>query len=295
MNDATRKPEQPKAILLATDLSSRCDRALDRAAMLARDWGARLVVLHVQTGDDAREGGPRDAGAPRSAAERSEAALARVRRDLSQELAEVEVILESGEPAERIEAVARSSGAGLIVTGVARDEPFGRSFAGNTVLRLGRLSSLPVLVVRTRPRPYREILVATDFSESSRRALDTAAAMFPQAGLTLMHAYEVPFSGLVDKQALAERLQGLESQAFERFLSDLAPEERQRVRTLSEHGTPDRAIWSFMRRNGVDLVAIGSHGRSAVFERFIGSVASQVLENAAGDVLLVRDPRAASR
>ena len=34
-------------ILLATDLSARSDRAMDRALMLARREGAELVVLHV--------------------------------------------------------------------------------------------------------------------------------------------------------------------------------------------------------------------------------------------------------
>src|SRR5690606_5948022 len=37
----------PSTILLATDLSARCDRALDRAAMLASQWHAELVVLHA--------------------------------------------------------------------------------------------------------------------------------------------------------------------------------------------------------------------------------------------------------
>ncbi len=34
-------------ILLATDLSCRCDRALDRATMLAHEWQAKMIVLHV--------------------------------------------------------------------------------------------------------------------------------------------------------------------------------------------------------------------------------------------------------
>lgn len=286
MDEPGGRQERPGAVLLATDLSSRCDRALDRAAQLAKDWGARLVVLHVvEQPDDAVQG---------AASGMAAAALDRVRRDLGEAGAalDVEVRVETGDPAARIGEVARATGAGLIVTGVARDEPFGRTAPGSTVLRLGRQSSVPVLVVRARPRPHAEVLVATDFSDSSRQALDTAAALFPDAALTLLHAYEVPFSGLIDRQMLETRLHGLEAEAFERFLEDMPAARRQRIRTVVEHQRPDRAIAAYMRDRGVDLVVIGSHGRSAVFERMLGSVAAQVLACAPGDVLLVRDRRA---
>src|SRR3546814_5841376 len=38
---------KPRRILLATDLTSRCDRALDRASQLASEWDAELVAAHV--------------------------------------------------------------------------------------------------------------------------------------------------------------------------------------------------------------------------------------------------------
>lgn len=34
-------------LLLASDLSSRCDRASDRAVQLARAWKAKLLVVHA--------------------------------------------------------------------------------------------------------------------------------------------------------------------------------------------------------------------------------------------------------
>ena len=37
----------PKRIALATDLSHRCDRALDRALMVAKAWQAELTVIHA--------------------------------------------------------------------------------------------------------------------------------------------------------------------------------------------------------------------------------------------------------
>ena len=40
-------PQPPGAVLLSTDLSCRCDRALDRAVLSAKEWQARLVALTV--------------------------------------------------------------------------------------------------------------------------------------------------------------------------------------------------------------------------------------------------------
>ena len=37
----------PRRVLLASDLSARCDRALDRAALIAAHWQGPLTVLNV--------------------------------------------------------------------------------------------------------------------------------------------------------------------------------------------------------------------------------------------------------
>jgi len=47
MADALPTFTPPKKVLLATDLSARSDRALDRATQLARQWDAGLVVVHA--------------------------------------------------------------------------------------------------------------------------------------------------------------------------------------------------------------------------------------------------------
>jgi hypothetical protein len=47
VNAPSRISEPARKILLATDLSARCDRALYRAAMLAKQWRSGLIVLHV--------------------------------------------------------------------------------------------------------------------------------------------------------------------------------------------------------------------------------------------------------
>src|SRR4030066_2328266 len=62
---------------------------------------------------------------------------------------------------------------------------------GTTAERVVRKGDRPVLVVKRPPEgPYRHVLVAVDFSDTSHRALALAAHLAPGAHLTLLHAYE---------------------------------------------------------------------------------------------------------
>ena len=63
----------PATILFATDLSSRCDRALDRSLMLAKQWGAHLVALTVVEPGDHFNPVPMDALGGTGAAPRDRA------------------------------------------------------------------------------------------------------------------------------------------------------------------------------------------------------------------------------
>jgi nucleotide-binding universal stress UspA family protein len=191
----------PKTILLATDLSCRCDRALDRATALAAEWQARLVVLHAL-----QEPAPvTDLPSWRRPPDPRQTAWQRVRRDSQGvEGVEIDVIVERGEPASLILEVIERLGCELVVTGVARDETLGRIMLGTTVEKLVRNANVPVLVVKSRPRgPYRNVVVATDFSEGSRCAREVALALLPAAQVSLFHAYDVVFEGFIDDKTAA--------------------------------------------------------------------------------------------
>src|SRR5690348_6645433 len=121
-----RTEGRPNKILLGTDLSARSDRALDRAALLAAECDAQLLVVHVLEEEPAMsgEGGPipswRRPPDPQRVAER------RLRTDLRGLEARPVVIVEKGEPGEVLLRVAEAHGCDLIVTGLARDELLGR-------------------------------------------------------------------------------------------------------------------------------------------------------------------------
>lgn len=285
----------PKTILLATDLSSRCDRAMDRAAHLADLWGARLVVLNVIEHEYELAEPARSADLPswRRPPEREAVVAAQVRRDLGGTLKGAEIRVVEGAAVATIEAVAREIGADLIVTGIARDETLGRYFLGSTVERLARRTPVPLLIVKSRMRPYGEVLVATDFSPSSQHALTAAARFFPQTPLTLLHAWEIPFSGFLDKPDFRRQWTEMEKAGCDTFVaqSELSQDRRRDLRVLLEHGSPETMVRTYMRDKGVDLVVVGTHGRSGLFDVRLGGTAKRILESAPGDVLLVREPR----
>lgn len=291
----------PGTILLATDLSARCDRALDRAVQLARQWQARLVAVTVVDPGTLSEtrvraapppswGGDDDGPAART--------LRQLRRDAAATDVDIVVRVEEGRVNETLARVAAEEGAGLIVTGIARSESLGRTVLGSTVDWLARHATVPVLVVRDRTRgAYRNIVLASDFSPSARLALERAAGLFAGVPMTVFNAFEVPFLGMMDPKAQSAIAQGREAATREGqdFLAaaTLDPAPREAIRLHVEHGEPVRLTYEYARDHEADLIVLGTHGRSALFDILIGSIARRILETAATDILLVRNPAAA--
>jgi Universal stress protein UspA and related nucleotide-binding proteins len=292
MSASTQQP--PRTILLATDLSARCDRALDRAAGLAARWQAKLVAATivepaVDQGIAALQPRWRRASDPVRVAER------RLLEDAADTSVHVSVVVEEGDPADRIAAIAERYHADLIVTGLARDEALGRFALGNTVDRLVRRSSAPILIVKNRVRgEYGSIVAATDFSAPSEHALRTAADWFPGRPLTVFHAYEVPFSGLVPDVKYRQDYRKVAVQECHEFLAkaDLSQEIRQKLTSVVEEGMPAELLHQYVQEFHVDLVVLGAKGRNPALDLLIGNTATDILARLACDALLVRTPPA---
>lgn len=298
MNESFWKPGVPRSILLATDLGGRCDRALDRAVLLARRWNARLVVMTVIEPDATVPQPGSRLEMPGWYVEQAPALLAtrQLARDAGAEDVRASVRVEQGHVGRNLLRVAEEEGCSLIVTGVARHEVFGRMVLGSTVDWLVRHSPLPVLVVRNRARnDYRTLVAASDWSPSSKQALESATGLFPEAVVSILHGFDVPFLGMLDSNrdtAVAQtREQALSDGRA--FLGELAAPgiAGEPPRLVVEHGDPARLLRLFAQQYGTELAVVGTHGRSALFDVVIGSVAKRILEQAVIDVLVVRDPR----
>jgi nucleotide-binding universal stress UspA family protein len=128
----------------------------------------------------------------------------------------------------------------------------------------------------------RQILFATDFSASSEAAARVARDYARQFGARL-HILHVVWGGTdpVTPPLLA------------RLAEDLRKDVP--VVTAVEAGAPAAQIVRYAERHGIDLVVLGTHGRTGVTRALLGSVAEQVVRTAPCPVLTVgREPRAAA-
>lgn len=279
---------KPNRILLATDLTVRCDRALDRAVLLASQWDAELKVLHVLVAPQPVADEPSWHNSPDRAAT--------ARRQILSDLREtgkvrLEVIVERGQPAPKVLEAAESRGAELIVAGVPREETIARALLGSTLGTVARKAKAPLLVAKTRPRgPYRHVVVATDFSAASRSALETAIELVPDAEITVFHCFRVQFESFADdkmavRAATAARAME-EARAFGASMPAAAS--RPAMPVLCEHGDIVRVLTALAHEKETDLVVLGAKGHSRVADLLLGSTAQRLVAELPIDVLLAR-------
>lgn len=272
-----------KPILLATDMTARCDRAFDRALMLAKIWGTRLIVVHVLDPKQAKKKNliPKEA-----------------RIQLEEELPEtdvdVEFIIEMGNVGELVIETAKRERCGLIVTGVAHYDGFSDVFLGSPVDHMVRHADGPVLIVKRKPvKPYCSILTATDFSDCSMTALNTAAEMFPEVPLHLVHAFNVPYSGWLKSDQVAKDIGSEEAKLMERFLAQTTINNAtfKRLETYNEKGELGVVLFKKIKEVKSDLVVLGTHGKSGFMRASMGNNARVLLGWLKQDVMMVRDSK----
>jgi nucleotide-binding universal stress UspA family protein len=144
--------------------------------------------------------------------------------------------------------------------------------------------------------PPRQILVAVDFSEQSRQALDYAAELARPFGaaIDLVHVWEVPAffptggeAGFGNK-SMFEMLSNGAQEALTNF-TDEAKKRGISVRSArTEPGAPAYRVTEIAREGGYDLIVVGTHGRTGLTRVLLGSVAENVVRHAPCPVLAVR-------
>ena len=136
------------------------------------------------------------------------------------------------------------------------------------------------------------ILVPMDSSPMAKRALDHALSIHPDVHCTVLHVVdyiEESYSAraLLGGEKLRERAQKRAENLFE-DAALIADEHGVAIDTATTVGDPAREIVQYAEDHEIDLIVIGSHGRSPMSRILLGSVAETVTRRAPVPVTVVR-------
>jgi nucleotide-binding universal stress UspA family protein len=278
-------------IAVATDFSTRSDRALTRASMLAKAHGAELLLIHVIDDDQPVS----VIEAHRTEASKLLANLDRSMRELTGVASRSEILL--GDPFARITSAAAEANVGLLVMGAHRRQLLRDQFRGTTVERAIRRSRVPVLVANAVPAgAYEKVLLATDLSDQSGHALEHAVSLTFLEGsrFSLVYVFE-PLArralgrALVSRNEIADYVADEHAQAMAR-LRAFAEEWRLEGLRLFAHDlrrSIERDVLDMAGEQDARLVVVGSGQKGLLEALMLGSVAEGVLRDSERDVLVI--------
>lgn len=138
---------------------------------------------------------------------------------------------------------------------------------------------------------YSEILLPTDGGPASKSATDHAVDLAAASDARLHALYVLDTTAYPAMEAGAETVQSAlreEGQAALEGVTDAA--EAAGVPVVSEFvtDTPHRGIIEYAEDNDVDLIVMGTHGRTGLDRFLLGSVTERVVRTAETPVLTVR-------
>jgi nucleotide-binding universal stress UspA family protein len=141
---------------------------------------------------------------------------------------------------------------------------------------------------------YAHILIATDFSEASTKAVRFGAELAQRSGaeVTLAHVFDPsPYMRLLEPRSPEEAEQAMGGAArdgLERIV-ETHLQNVERVHTVAlRNPSAAAALCAHAGDHDIDLVVMGTRGRSGIVRMLLGSCAARLVRHAPCDVLVVR-------
>ena len=142
---------------------------------------------------------------------------------------------------------------------------------------------------------FEKIMVATDGSETAKKAVDTAVGIAKECEKKLYAVHVISMEFLYEtlptdeelEEAFQEKLmtEGKQATAYVENVGKAANVE---VESVILQGIPAEEIIGFAEKNDIDLIVIGTHGLTGIKRFLLGSVAEKVVRHATNSVLVVR-------
>lgn len=285
-------------VLFPTDGSDAASEVLDHALNVAEIHDATVHVLNV--------------------ADTTQESLTRIGHDvvdalehegeqIVQEAAEhaeawdVPVVtdVQQGQPYRMIVEYADQHGIDLIVMPTHGRTGLERLLLGSVTERVIRRSDVPVLTIRPdhdaeEHYPYQNVLVPTDGSECATAALRTGIDVVNthEATLHLISVVELVNLGTdVHSEKQADVLEDHANEVIDEAVQFAEEAAVESITSGVEYGSSvHREIHSYLDDHDIDVVVIGTHGRTGFDRYMLGSVTEQLVRTSPVPVMAVRTP-----
>ena len=299
-------------ILVPVDFSDHSKDAVKAALRLKDDFGAALTLLHVF---DVTEllgmgwtvyGEALEGEAVQRMEEDSNRALDEFVKELEINQDDIDLIVARGKPFIEIIQIAKREKSDLIVMGTHGRKGIELVLMGSNAEKVVRKAPCSVMTLRhekgksPQPFPAKKILVPTDFSLTSERAMTMAVEVAAKynSKIVLLHVFSdfkvedalqwtsyinTPKTEIEMREEIIKRsYDELESFMAKFPVGDVKIEPR----VVEDH--PHKGILSVAEDDDIDLVVMGTHGRTGVSHLLMGSTAEKVVRTNSCPVLTVK-------
>lgn len=301
---AAQPSQTDHRILVCLDRSEQAESCIPYAILIAKAFGANISLLHVMEApaDPAAVGG-QDALMWEVSRREAEGYLKHIQERVSGALERpVDVLLEQGQPAERIADVAQDICAELTVLGRGGEGGSRDGHLGTTALRVLTLARASVFIVQaTHASPWASIkciMVPLNGSIRTESAIPAAVriANICGAGLLLAHVVREPQPTplhLGDDLEVARRLAQRFEQNAKNYLEELRKDLIHKVpvvrTSVTRHVNERRGLLEVAERERADLVVLSAHGSGCDSTRSFGTTASFLLAHSTIPLLALQD------
>jgi nucleotide-binding universal stress UspA family protein len=279
-----------RKILVAIDGSEGSIHALKESFKLAENEGSWLTAISVvppYQGDLEFVG----IGNIRASMRKPyEEALSKAVELAKEEKAPIKTVCEEGEPHEKIVEIAEVENYDLIVMGRTGLHHLERVLVGSATARVIGYSPKDVLVIPINTSVgWQRALLATDGSRYSNTATEKAINFTKSYGgeLNIISIVDVPAELYAESPKTVEDLINkakvyVEDAKKQSEISGIKTE------TFVREGEAYRIITDFARQQNINIIVMGSHGRTGLKRLLMGSVTERVIGHASCPVLVVK-------
>lgn len=296
-----------KHILVPSDFSDTARQALAHAISLAHRYNAKITLLHVVTIFDDDPYNPKQTfpdlddyydHIQRRAGEKIKSTIS---KKIIENLQIEYMVLRGFSPYEEILSFAADNNVDLITMGTHGRNRLASFFLGSVAEKVVRHATCPVLTTKISSEKikslptYNRLLVPTDFSDQSRRALQFAASLLDgqQGNIDILHVIEDvihPAYYNSEKGSIFELVPDLKEKtkkSLQEITDELLPKDKM-GRVVVQEGKIAQTITDYCDNEKIDMIVMGTHGMNFISQFLIGSVANRVLRNVACPVITIK-------